>query len=131
MTGSTYNGTFSYLHLIDNLTGADVDMLANAEYRYASASSDYASRFRLVFAYTGIGEEESEGEGQFVFQSGDELVVTGEGEVDIIDLNGRVIRHSRATGTQTAIAMPAVARGIYMVRLTSANGVKVNKIVVR
>lgn len=131
MTWSTYNGTFSYLHLIDNLTGADVDMLANAEYRYASASSDYASRFRLVFAYTGIGEEESEGEGQFVFQSGDELVVTGEGEVDIIDLNGRVIRHSRATGTQTAIAMPAVARGIYMVRLTSANGVKVNKIVVR
>jgi hypothetical protein len=42
-----------YLHLIDNLTGADVDLLQMPEYTFTAKTTDYASRFRLVFSICG------------------------------------------------------------------------------
>ena len=41
--------SFSYLHLIDNLTGADVDLLASPTYTFTAKTTDYESRFKLVF----------------------------------------------------------------------------------
>ena len=41
--------SFSYLHLIDNLTGADVDLLSTSNYTFSALTTDDASRFRLVF----------------------------------------------------------------------------------
>ena len=51
---------FSYLHLIDNLTGADVDLLPllrgqgglnqPATYTFTAKTTDYESRFKLVFS---------------------------------------------------------------------------------
>ena len=38
------------LHLIDNLTGADVDLLVVPSYTFEAKTTDYASRFRLVFS---------------------------------------------------------------------------------
>ena len=51
----------SYLHLIDNLTGVDTDLLAISSkglgsYTFTALTTDYASRFKLVFSMTGIGE---------------------------------------------------------------------------
>ena len=53
---------FSYLHLIDNVTGADVDLLSagehgsspamkaeGASYTFTATTTDNANRFRLVF----------------------------------------------------------------------------------
>ena len=42
-----------YLHLIDNLTGADIDLLATPSYTFDAKTTDYASRFRLVFSVLG------------------------------------------------------------------------------
>ena len=42
-----------YLHLIDNMTGLDIDMLQTPEYTYTAKATDYASRFRLVFSVSG------------------------------------------------------------------------------
>ncbi len=39
----------NYLHLIDNMTGTDIDLLATPSYTFESKTNDYASRFRLVF----------------------------------------------------------------------------------
>ena len=44
---------FNYLHLIDNLTGEDVDLLVESSYTFVAKTSDYASRFRLVFSVCG------------------------------------------------------------------------------
>jgi uncharacterized repeat protein (TIGR02543 family) len=47
------NSKFSiinYLHLIDNLTGADIDLLASPSYTFTAKTTDYASRFKLVFS---------------------------------------------------------------------------------
>lgn len=40
---------FSYLHLIDNLTGNDVDLLTVSSYMFEARDSDATSRFRIVY----------------------------------------------------------------------------------
>jgi hypothetical protein len=53
---SMENVAFSYLHLIDTMTGADIDLLAlrlaqgPASYTFEAKTTDQASRFRLVFS---------------------------------------------------------------------------------
>jgi hypothetical protein len=46
-------GDFDYLHLIDSLTGDDVDLLATPSYTFEASARDDASRFRLVFSIKG------------------------------------------------------------------------------
>lgn len=44
------NVEMNYLHLIDNLTGANVDLLVNTSYSFEAKTTDNASRFKLVFS---------------------------------------------------------------------------------
>ncbi len=46
------NMKMEYLHLIDNMTGADIDLLQTPEYTFQARTTDNASRFQLVFANT-------------------------------------------------------------------------------
>ena len=135
MTWDTENGDFSYLHLIDNMTGADIDCLQQTEYMFTSKVDDYASRFRLVFGYTGIGEPEApepvEGPTPFAFQVGDEIVVNGEGRLEIIDMLGRVLDATMLYGEQSRVALPANAAGVYLLRIRNENGTRTQKIVIR
>ena len=41
--------SFSYLHLIDKLTGTEVDLLANPEYTFNAKAGETASRFIIVY----------------------------------------------------------------------------------
>ena len=47
------NVELDYLHLIDNLTGADIDLLQTPDYTFTAKATDYASRFRLCFPSAG------------------------------------------------------------------------------
>ena len=40
----------AYLHLIDDVTGTDIDLLATPSYTFEAKTTDTASRFRLMFA---------------------------------------------------------------------------------
>ena len=136
LTWSTQHGDFTYLHLIDNLTGADTDCLATNEYKFSSRTSDYASRFRLVFGYTGIDEPELpeplEGPtGSFAFQMGDQIVVNGEGTLRMFDVTGRLVSTVSVNGTQTTLSLPALPKGVYMLRIESNSGTQTQKIVIR
>jgi predicted outer membrane repeat protein len=138
MTWNTHNGEFSYLHLIDNLTGADVDCLAESEYRFTSKTTDYKSRFRLVFGYTGIDEPGDDGTStgsaatsSFAFQMGDQLVVNGEGTLQVFDMAGRQVMSTETHGTQTTVSLPGMAAGVYTMRLTNTRSTQVQKIVIR
>ena len=132
LSWGAYNGYFSYLHLIDNLTGADIDCLQADEYRFEAKTSDYTSRFRLVFDFTGVEEndEPTEGPTSFAFMMGDELVINGEGVLQMFDLNGRQLFSTEIHGTQATVAMPKVADGIYVLRLTNGNQVRTQKMVI-
>ena len=40
---------FSYLHLIDTLTGNDIDLLQTPSYRFEASTTDTFNRFKVVF----------------------------------------------------------------------------------
>ena len=59
LTIDTEKVNFSYLHLIDKMTGADVDLLVPepvegpASYTFTAKTTDHESRFKLVFSANG------------------------------------------------------------------------------
>ena len=116
--------SFAYLHLIDNMTGKDQDMLSNPSYTFDARTTDYANRFKLVFA-TGNATDE------FAFFSNGSFVINNEGNaiVQVIDVNGRIISSESINGC--ANVNVKAAAGVYMIRLVNGNDVKVQKVVVK
>ena len=122
------NVDMNYLHLIDNMTGADVDLLATPNYTFEARTNDYTSRFRLVFSANGIDEQTAE---TFAFFNGTSWTVsnTGDATLQVVDITGRIVSSETINGNATvSLNQPA---GIYMLRLVSGNDVKVQKVVVR
>ena len=133
--------TFSYLHLIDNMTGADVDLLAGAStlrqaqgsatYTFEAKTTDYASRFRLVFNSSDANEAVCEP--SFAYFNGSNWTVSATGSgaatLQVIDMMGRVLSSETISGnTEININQPA---GVYMLRLIDNENVRVQKVVVR
>ena len=81
--------SFSYLHLIDNLTGNDVDLLVNPSYTFESRTSDYESRFKLVFILNEDNYNNQNNNDDFAFISNGELIVTSSGTLHVFDALGR------------------------------------------
>lgn len=132
MTWDMENGEFNYVHLIDNMTGSDIDCLNTNEYHFTARPSDYKSRFRLVFDYTGV-DETSDPAGDlshFAFQMNNELVVNGEGQLQMFDLTGRLVMSVSTYGAQSRVALPEISSGLYVLRINEKNGVKTQKIVI-
>ena len=117
--------SFSYLHLIDNLTGVDVDLLETPSYSFDAKTTDYATRFKLVFA-TGNATDDS-----FVFFSNGNWVINNDGKaiVQVVDVTGRILKSEQIEGSYS-MSINA-APGVYMFRLISGNDKKVQKVVVR
>ena len=127
------NADVDYLHLIDNLTGADIDLLAlrqaqgPAEYTFTAKITDYASRFRLVFSVCGDADGDN---GTFAFINTGNIIVTGaeaDAVLQIVDVTGRIIvcrdaaRHVSTSG---------MTPGVYVLRLINGDNVKTQKIVI-
>ena len=128
LTVNAANIDMEYLHLIDNMTGADVDLLANPSYSFNARVNDNAARFTLVFAgLTGI-EENSD---NFAFFSNGKVIVSNEGNamLQVVDMNGRIVKSENINGT-TSISVEAVP-GVYMLRLVNGDNMKVQKIIVK
>ena len=126
---NTANGDFHSLFLVDNMTGVRYDMIENDSYTFQGHVGDYPSRFYITFSVTDVEEYEGEDDG-FVFFDGSEWVVTGDGQLDFIDMHGRVLWSNRLSGGQNRVGLPQVACGVYLLRLTNAEGTKVQKIIV-
>ena len=123
--------TFSYLHLIDNMTGADVDLLRQPNYTFDARTTDYASRFRLVFNSSDANEAVCEP--SFAYFNGSNWTVSATGSgaatLQVIDMMGRVLSSETISGnTEININQPA---GVYMLRLIDNENVRVQKVVVR
>jgi hypothetical protein len=121
----TVSGTldFNYLHLIDNLTGADIDLTQTPSYSFEANTSDYASRFKLVFAANNTTND------SFAFMSNGNIIVNGEGTLQVIDALGRIL----VTRTDNAhtVSTETMAPGVYMLRLINGNETKTQKIIVK
>jgi hypothetical protein len=117
--------SFAYLHLIDNKTGKDVDLLESPVYSFNAQTTDYASRFKLVFA-TGNNSEDN-----FAFNSNGNWIISNDGEatLQVIDVNGRILSSETISGSCSK-AINA-APGVYMLRLINGDNMKVQKVVVK
>ena len=141
LTVNVENMDLDYLHLIDNMTGADVDLLRHETfiagedpqsptpmYTFTAKATDYASRFRLVFSNCGdaIGDN-----APFAYISNGEirlLVETCHGaSLQVVDLMGRVLVCRDALNT-SAISTTGIPAGVYVLRLIDGDSVKTQKI---
>ena len=101
------------MHLIDNFTGADIDLLVEPSYTFNATANDNAERFTLVFDfnnYTGCNENYTSD--NFIYQSGDEIIVNGEGELKVFDVLGRFVMSQNVSGVER-INKPAQT-GVYI-----------------
>ena len=115
----------NYLHLIDNLTGADVDLKSTPSYTFQAKTTDYASRFKLVFAVDRTNDE------SFAFFNNDNWFINNDGKalLQVIDLNGRLLSNEQISGSVSKHIN--AAPGVYVMRLINGDNVKTQKVVVR
>lgn len=116
------DGDFSYLHVIDRMTGEDVDMLMEGEYGFIASPSDAESRFIVRLEYSN-GYENTE-DSIFAYQSGSDIIVNGEGELQIFDMMGRRVLTQYVSGVET---INLRSHGVYIFKLNE----KTQKIVVK
>lgn len=126
---NTENIEMDYLHLIDNMTGTDVDLLQTPSYTFEASTRDYASRFRLVFSAEENGA--SAGSATFAYFNGNEWVVSNEGDAQlhVIDMTGRIVSTETINGNATVKVN--AAPGVYMLRLVNGNDIKTQKVIIK
>ena len=138
------NGTYSigiehnsldldYLHLIDNMTGDDIDLLQQTEYTFTAKTTDYASRFRLVFVPNcedAVGDD-----GAFAYISNGEIVFVGNAvgnagttSLQVMDMTGRVV--VSVGGHTRCVPTTGIPTGVYVLRLINGHNVRTQKIVI-
>ena len=106
-----------YLHLIDKIEGKDIDLLTTPSYSFIGSPRDDENRFTLVYRTESTNDS-------FAYQSGNGVVVSGEGELQVFDVMGRNIMNTNINGVET-VNVPANA--VYIFKLNE----KVQKLVVR
>lgn len=104
----TNNLDLDYLHLIDNITGADVDLLQNQSYTFEAKADDFVSRFRLLFSPIENTNTNTTG-------------IT-DGVTQILDVTGRII------GTNVN---ENIKSGVYILRTINGNEIKTEKIIIK
>ena len=121
----------NYLHLIDNKTGMDIDLLQTPSYTFQANTGDNAYRFRLVFNANAIEENDTEANTTFAYYNGSEWIINNSGNatLQVIDMMGRVLSSETLNGNANVNINQAA--GIYMLRLVNGENVKVQKVVVR
>ena len=119
------DGNFSYLHLIDKLTGEDIDLLIDGEYSFIGASSDKDNRFIVKLKYASTANDDE----IFAYQNGNEIVINGEGNLLVYDVLGRYVMNREINGVET-IDVSSLQTGVYILRMTG-NSIKTQKIVVK
>lgn len=120
----------NYMHLIDNITNTDIDLLAESSYTFKASESDNADRFYLVFDfnnYTGVNENYTND--NFAHQIGDEIFVSGEGTLQVFDVLGRFVTGYNVNGDKR-ISTAEFNTGVYIFRMVGTE-VKTQKIVIR
>jgi len=146
---SSQEVSFSYLHLVDNLTGADIDLLHPEtviagedpqslvpSYTFEAKTTDYASRFRLVFS-SNCGDAVVDNEAFAFIDASGNIVINGivgdagTASLQVIDMTGRVILRRDVLNASQTIPTGGMAPGVYMMRLINGEKVMVQKIVVR
>ena len=91
-----------YLHLIDVVSGDNIDLLVTPSYTFEADADEYASRFRIVFGTTDINDNPATSSAPFVYISNGNLVINnveGTASMQIVDMLGRIVRTETVSGS--------------------------------
>ncbi|MCQ2308628.1 MAG: T9SS type A sorting domain-containing protein [Bacteroidales bacterium] len=113
------------LVLVDNMTGVETNMLLESSYSFIGSPADKENRFTVKL---GISHNDNDENEQFVYQYGNELIIDGEGTLQVFDVLGRVVISEEVHGQRVDVSH--LTKGAYIVRMTG-NEVKTQKIIVR
>lgn len=108
------------IYLIDILAEEEIDLSVNPSYTFIGSPADRMARFKIVFRNTG-GDGTSD---IFAYQNGNDIIVSGEGELQIFDVMGRMVSRQYVSGVE---AINILTQGVYIMKLND----KTQKIVVR
>ena len=116
--------------LIDNITGAEYDMLAGNSYSFTGHATDYAARFYIVFELDNPVNIDVDDD-DFAFFDGTQWVIEGNGQLELIDVTGRILHTYSMNSRHNHVSFDHVAAGTYLLRLVKdRNNVKAQKIVI-
>ena len=119
----SFEGTdLNNIELIDLLENLVIDLGENPSYTFIGSPADRQARFIIKFE----NSEVSESSATFAYQSGTDIIVTGEGELQIFDLMGRMVAKQYINGVENWHAA-SVQTGIYILKLNE----KTQKIIVK
>ena len=118
------NGKFQNVTLVDRKTGAETNMLLDS-YSFTATANENPDRF-----FIRLDNGQSAIDGNFVYQSGDELIVEAEGTIQIIDVMGRMVYNNDVESSNNRINVSNLKGATYIVRNISENVVRTQKIVI-
>ena len=109
------------VHLIDLLENKDIDLGVENSYTFIGSPADRQARFKIVF-----NEIENDGNDIFAYQNGSDIIVSGEGELQVFDVMGRMVATQYVNGVETCHGA-SLQTGVYILKLNE----KTQKIVIR
>ena len=110
------------IELIDLLENLVIDLGENPSYTFIGSPADRQARFIIKFE----NSEVTGSSATFAYQSGTDIIITGEGELQIFDLMGRMVAKQYINGVEKWRAASAQT-GIYILKLNE----KTQKIIVK
>ena len=110
--------------LIDRFEDVVIDFTETSSYTFIGSPSDSQSRF--IIQFEGSELFDSSENSIFAYQNGTDLIVTGEGELQIFDVMGRMVMTQHVNGVQTCHGA-SLQTGIYILKLNE----KTQKIVIK
>ena len=125
------NCGFEELYLLDKETGEKVNILEE-DYTFMATTYDSAERFVLTMNSDNDNDSDNDTDsdnGNFAYISGEDLIISVEGAVQIIDVMGRIIYSNDVTSDNNRIDVSGFDNAAYIVRVVNENGVKVQKII--
>ncbi len=129
ISATAQNCEFETLYLIDRLTGEKVNLNMES-YSFVATSNDNPNRFVLTTTET-LGIEDNKAEA-FVYINNDEIIINniqGHAQLSIIDMMGRQAA-SYDVFESAVISTSSLERGVYVIQMTDANGIRTQKILV-
>jgi len=118
------NCKFNNMTLIDKMTGKKTNLLTDS-YTFMATTSDSPDRFTLTL------NADNDNDADFIYINNNEMIINnieGNGLVQIYDMMGRSVATYNVSGSAN-ISMETLSEGVYIVRMTDANGVKTEKVV--
>ena len=124
----TQNCEYAMMTLVDRFTGVETNLLIE-DYTFMATSNDNAERFIIKLAMSNSNDGDNE---NFAFINNGMMYIyniEGQGVVSVYDVTGRPVAEYNVAESAN-ISTADFAAGVYIIRMSDENGVKVQKIVV-